>query len=94
MPIRPHAARLLDLFTGPLIELQTAGGRQVAHEAKIKSVRLGAIVHHTDADREYAYDRDTHFGRLADALDAAVVNKWTVVDMKKDWKTIFAFEKR
>jgi aspartyl protease family protein len=38
-----HAARLLDLFKGPLIELQTAGGRQVAHEAKIKSVRLGAI---------------------------------------------------
>ena len=38
-----HAARLLDLHKGPLVELQTAGGRQVAHEAKIKSVRLGAI---------------------------------------------------
>jgi len=54
--------------------------------------RFGLIVHHTDAEREYAYDRDTHFGRLDKALDAAASNKWTVVDMKKDWKRIFAFE--
>jgi hypothetical protein len=45
-------------------------------------VRLGLIVHHTDAEREYAYDRDTPFGRLGDALDAAALSKWTVVDMK------------
>jgi hypothetical protein len=57
-------------------------------------VRLGLIVHHTDAEREYAYDRQSHFGHLAVALDAAAVNKWTVVDMKKDWKVIFPFEKR
>jgi aspartyl protease family protein len=38
-----HAARVLDLFKGPVVELQTAGGRQVAHDAKIKSLRLGAI---------------------------------------------------
>jgi hypothetical protein len=57
-------------------------------------VRLGVIVHHTDAEREYAYDRQSHFGRLDVALDAAAVNKWTVVDMKKDWKDIFPFEKR
>jgi hypothetical protein len=57
-------------------------------------VRLGVIVHHTDAEREYAYDRQSHFGRLDVALDAAAVNKWTVVDMKKDWKVIFPFEKR
>jgi hypothetical protein len=50
------------------------------------------IVHHTDAEREYAYDRDTHVGRLDKALDAAASNKWTVVDMKKDWNRIFAFE--
>ena len=55
-------------------------------------VRLGLIVHHTDAEREYAYDRDTDFGRLDKALDAAALNKWTVVDMKNDWKRIFAFE--
>jgi hypothetical protein len=54
--------------------------------------RLGLIVHHTDAEREYAYDRDTAFGRLDKALDAAATNKWTVVDMKNDWKRIFAFE--
>src|SRR5881398_1955753 len=52
--------------------------------------RLGLIVHHTDAEREYAYDRQSHFGKLDVALDAAAVNKWTVVDMKNDWKTIFA----
>src|SRR6478735_767565 len=56
-------------------------------------VRLGLIVHHTDAEREYAYDRDTSFGRLDKALDAAAINKWTVVDMKKDWKVIFPSER-
>jgi phosphoserine phosphatase len=51
--------------------------------------RFGLIVHHTDAEREYAYDRKSEFGRLDKALDAAAVNNWTVVDMKADWKTIF-----
>ena len=55
-------------------------------------VRLGLIVHHTDAEREYAYDRQSHFGRLDKALDAAAVNKWVVADMRKDWNRIFAFE--
>ena len=54
--------------------------------------RFGLIVHHTDAEREYAYDRKSHFGKLDVALDAAAVNKWTVVDMKNDWKRIFAFD--
>jgi haloacid dehalogenase-like hydrolase len=54
--------------------------------------RLGLIVHHTDSEREYAYDRDTPFGRLDKALDAAAANKWIVADMKNDWKRIFAFE--
>jgi phosphoserine phosphatase len=54
--------------------------------------RFGMIVHHTDAEREYAYDRNTHFGRLDVALDAANVNGWTVVDMKRDWKVIFPVE--
>lgn len=57
-------------------------------------VRFGLIVHHTDAEREYAYDRNTPFGRLDKALDAAALNRWTVVDMKRDWKLIFPFEKR
>jgi hydroxymethylpyrimidine pyrophosphatase-like HAD family hydrolase len=55
-------------------------------------VRFGAIVHHTDAEREYAYDRQSHFGRLDVALGAAAVDKWTVIDMK-DWKVIFPFDK-
>jgi hypothetical protein len=57
-------------------------------------VRFGMIVHHTDAEREYAYDRKSQFGRLDVALDLAALNKWTVVDMKRDWKVIFPFENR
>jgi hypothetical protein len=53
---------------------------------------LGLIVHHTDAAREYAYDRNAAFGRLDKALDAAAINKWVVVDMKNDWNRVFAFE--
>ena len=55
-------------------------------------VRLGLIVHHTDAEREYAYDRQSRIGKLDEALNAAAVNRWTVVDMKKDWKRVFAFD--
>jgi hypothetical protein len=57
-------------------------------------VSLGTIVHHTDAEREYAYDGQAHFGRLDVALAAAAVNRWTVIDMKKDWKVFFPFERR
>ena len=51
--------------------------------------RFMMLVHHTDAQREYAYDRDSHIGRLDKALDAAKQNGWTVVDMQKDWKVIY-----
>jgi hypothetical protein len=51
-------------------------------------VRLGLIVHPTDVEREYAYDRDTAFGRLGKALDAAAANKSVVTDMKNDWTRI------
>ena len=54
--------------------------------------RFGLIVHHTDAEREYAYDRHSAFGRLDAALDAAALNGWTVVGMKTDWKRIFKFQ--
>ena len=47
------------------------------------------IVHHTDAKREWAYDRDSHMGRLDKALDEASKNGWTVVDMQQDWKQIY-----
>ncbi len=51
--------------------------------------RLGLFVHHTDADREYAYDRESHVGMLDKALDQADAKGWIIVDMKKDWKTVF-----
>ncbi len=51
--------------------------------------RFAGIVHHTDGEREFAYDRDSHMGRLDKALIEAATNGWTVVDMKKDWKVIY-----
>ena len=51
--------------------------------------RFMVLVRHTDAEREWAYDRDSHVGRLDKALDAANKNGWTVVDMKQDWKQIY-----
>jgi len=56
--------------------------------------RFCLIVHHTDAEREWAYDRKSHIGALDKALDEAQAKGWTVLDMKKDWKVIFAFEKK
>ena len=49
-------------------------------------------VHHTDADREWAYDRDSSIGRLDKGLDEAKKHGWTVVDMKADWTKVFGFE--
>ena len=54
-----------------------------------KGARFMGVVHHTDAAREYAYDRDSKVGKLDKALDEAVARGWMVVDMKNDWKTIF-----
>ena len=56
-------------------------------------VRFGMLIHHTDAEREYAYDRQSRFGRLDVALDLATTSRWTVVDMKRDWKVIFPFQR-
>jgi hypothetical protein len=51
--------------------------------------RFAAIVHHTDAAREWAYDRESHVGRLDAALTEAAAKGWTVVSMKDDWRRIF-----
>ena len=51
--------------------------------------RFCLYVHHTDAEREYAYDRTDSMARLDKGLDEAAQRGWTVVDMKKDWKTIY-----
>jgi hypothetical protein len=54
-----------------------------------KGARLMLLVHHTDAVREYAYDRQSPVGKLDKALDEAIARGGLVVDMKRDWKVIF-----
>lgn len=49
-------------------------------------------LHHTDNEREWAYDRDSHIGRLDKGLDEAAEKGWTVIDMKNDWKVIYPFD--
>jgi hypothetical protein len=56
--------------------------------------RLIGLVHHTDAEREWAYDRESPVGRLDKALDEAREKGWTVVDMQRDWELIYPFENR
>src|SRR3954468_12315247 len=51
--------------------------------------RFMGIVHHTDAEREYGYDRQSHIGKLNKALDEGTTKGWTVVDMKTDWRIVF-----
>jgi phosphoserine phosphatase len=67
----------------PMLQWTAAGG----------GARLCLYVHHTDADREYAYDRTASTGRLDKGLDEAKARNWTVVDMKRDWKRVFPFER-
>ena len=55
-----------------------------------KGPRLGMIIHHTDAEREFAYDRESHVGKLSKGLDEAAAKGWIVTDMKSDWQTVFA----
>jgi phosphoglycolate phosphatase-like HAD superfamily hydrolase len=66
-----------------MLEWAAAGG----------GAHFAGIVHHTDAEREWAYDRTSHIGKLDKAWDEATAKGWVVVDMKKDWKRVFAFEK-
>jgi phosphoserine phosphatase len=58
-----------------------------------KGKRFALIVHHTDSEREYAYDKESHVGRLDKALTEAANKGWTVVDMKQDWKAIYPQER-
>jgi len=62
----------------PMLQWTTAGS----------GLRFALLVHHTDAAREWAYDRKSDVGRLDKALDAAKAKGWIVVDMKNDWKII------
>jgi len=63
---------------------------QYAASNKYKSFML--YVHHTDSIREWAYDRDSHIGRLDKGLDQANKDGWTVIDMKNDWNVIYPFQ--
>jgi hypothetical protein len=51
--------------------------------------RLGVLVHHDDAGREFAYDRTSHIGTLARGLDEAPQRGWTVVSIRNDWNAVF-----
>jgi phosphoglycolate phosphatase-like HAD superfamily hydrolase len=53
--------------------------------------RFAGIVHHTDAEREWAYDRKSSIGKLDKALDEGTRRDWTIVSMKQDWKRVFPF---
>ena len=57
-----------------------------------KGKRFMLYLHHTDAEREWAYDRDSHVGRLDKGLDESNKKGWTVIDMKTDWKVVYPFE--
>ena len=61
-------------------------------EANEAHKTLELYVHHTDAKREWAYDRKSHIGKLDKGLDYAKDHNWTIVDMKKEWKVIYPFE--
>jgi hypothetical protein len=54
--------------------------------------RLGLILHHDDAEREYAYDRESHVGRLDRGLDEAATRGWVIVSIAQDFGTVFGEE--
>ena len=70
-------------------DLQMLQFTTIARDPGDETRHFGMIVHHTDAQREWAYDRDSHIGKLDQALDEAAARGWTIVDMRKDWNTVF-----
>jgi phosphoglycolate phosphatase-like HAD superfamily hydrolase len=75
----------------PIFAFGNSDGDQqmLEYTAAGSGARFMGLVHHTDAEREWAYDRHSHVGKLDKALDEANRRGWTVVDMKRDWRTIF-----
>ncbi|PWK68474.1 phosphoserine phosphatase [Aminobacter sp. AP02] len=75
----------------PILAFGNSDGDQQMLEwtAAGDGARFIGIVHHTDADREWAYDRQSHIGKLDKALDEGTAKGWTIVDMKSDWLTIY-----
>jgi phosphoglycolate phosphatase-like HAD superfamily hydrolase len=86
----------LEIGRAPLVAVGNSDGDQQMLEYSAGSSRpsLQILIHHDDAEREYAYDRSSSVGRLDKALDEARARGWTVVSMKRDWRTLFAPESR
>lgn len=78
----------------PLLSFGNSDGdlQMLEWTAARRGPRLMGLVHHTDAEREWAYDRGSRIGKLDEALRAARAQGWLVVDMKRDWKRIYPFE--
>lgn len=70
-------------------DLQMLEYTTIARDENDTRPRFGLIVHHTDAKREWAYDRQSHIGQLDKALDEAKPRGWVVVDMEKDWEQVY-----
>lgn len=66
----------------------------IAHDQADTRPRFGLLVHHTDAEREFAYDRKSHIGQLDKALDEATKQGWRLVDMQSDWSRIYTGSKQ
>ena len=83
----------IDRFIGrrPILAFGNSDGDKEMLEWTIagSGPRLVALLHHTDAKREWAYDRHSKVGRLDKALDLADAHDWTIVDMATDWNIIF-----
>lgn len=92
----PGKAESIDSIIGrrPLLAFGNSDGDQqmLQWTAAGKGKRFMGLVHHTDAKREWAYDRASKIGTLDKALDQATADKWTVVDMAKEWQRIYPFE--
>jgi phosphoserine phosphatase len=79
----------------PILAFGNSDGDQQMLEwtAAGNGMKLMGLVHHTDATREWAYDRESKIGKLNSALDEATSRKWVVVDMQRDWRVVYPFEK-
>jgi phosphoglycolate phosphatase-like HAD superfamily hydrolase len=78
----------------PVLAFGNSDGDQqmLQYTAAGSGARLMGIVHHTDSEREWAYDRRSQVGKLDKALDEGRAKGWTIVDMKRDWNKVFAFQ--
>ena len=87
----------INTFIGrrPILAFGNSDGDQqmLQWTAAGSGARFIGLVHHTDSTREWRYDRTSHIGKLDKALDEATAKKWSVVDMRTDWKVIYPFQR-